>query len=75
MVKDVVGGCGEAAGVGENEVGGHEQVGDVLRGDVVRDRLMTAGWAGVLENGLLSAGSIQTSLKTAVRRLWLVVPR
>ncbi len=53
VVKDVVGGCGEAAGVGESQVGGNEEVGDVFCGDVSRDRLMTAGWAGVLENGFV----------------------
>ena len=53
MVKDVVGGCGEAASVGENEMGGHEKVGDVLRGDVSRDGLMAAGGAGVFENSFV----------------------
>ncbi len=52
-MKDVVGGCGETAGVGESKVGGDEKVGDVLRGDVARDRLMTAGWADVLEKGFV----------------------
>ena len=53
VVEDVVGGCGEATGVGENEMGGDEEVGNVLRGDVSRDGLMTAGGAGVFENNFV----------------------
>ncbi len=52
-MEDVVGGGGEAAGVGESQVSGNEEVGDVFRGDVSRDRLMAAGGAGVLENGFV----------------------
>ena len=48
-MENVVGGRGEAAGVGEGKVGSNEKVRDVLRGDVSRDGLMAAGGAGVFE--------------------------
>ena len=53
VVKDVVGGGGEAAGGGENKVGGHEEIGDVCCGDVARDGLVAAGGAGVGEDSLV----------------------
>ena len=34
MVQNVVGGHGETAGVGENKMGGYEEVRDVFDGDV-----------------------------------------
>ncbi len=71
-MENMVGGRGEAAGVGESKVGGNEKVRDVLCSDVAGDLLMAAGGAGIFE---VSAGSIQTSLKTALRREGLVVPR
>ena len=49
----MVGGRGEAAGVGENKVGSHEEIGDVCCGDVASDGLMAAGGAGVCEDGLV----------------------
>ncbi len=56
VVQDVVGGRGEAAGVGENKMGGYEEVGDVFGGDVTSDGLVTAGGAVVLEKSLVVDG-------------------
>ena len=44
----MVGGRGEAAGVGENKVGSHEEIGDVCCGDVASDGLVAAGGEGCL---------------------------
>ena len=52
-MKNVVGGRGKAAGVGESKVDGDEEVGDVLGRDVAGDRLMAAGRAGVFEDSFV----------------------
>ena len=71
VVKDVVGGYGEATGMGENEMGGHEEVGNVLRGDVSRDGLMTAGGAGVFENSFVVDGVDPDELEDGGAEVWV----
>ncbi len=55
-MQNVVGGRGETAGVGENKMGGYEEVWDVFGGDVARDGLVMAGGAIVLEKSLVVDG-------------------
>ncbi len=49
----MVGGRGEATGVGKNEAGGNEKVRDVFGGDVAGDGLMAVGGAGGFEDGFV----------------------
>ncbi len=56
VVQNVVGGRGEAAGVGENKMGGYEEIRDVFDGDVASDGLVTAGGTVVLEKSLVVDG-------------------
>ncbi len=53
VVEDVVGGCSQTASVGEGEVGGHEEVRQVVIVYVASDGLVAARWAGVLQNGFV----------------------
>jgi hypothetical protein len=50
VVKDVVRWGGQWSCVGEDKVGGDEEVGQVIGGDVASDRLGVASRASVLEN-------------------------
>ncbi len=56
VVQNVVGWRGETTGVGENKVGGYEEVRDVFDGDVASDGLVTAGGPVVLEKSLVVDG-------------------
>jgi hypothetical protein len=56
VVQNVVGWRGETTGVGENKVGGYEEVRDVFGGDVASDGLVTAGGAVVMEKSLVVDG-------------------
>ncbi len=53
MVQNVVGGCVEMTSVGENQMGGDEEIRDVFGGDVAGDWLVAAGGAVVLEKSLV----------------------
>ena len=53
VVEDLVGKTGQAAGGGEGEVGGHEEVGEVFDRDFAGDGEVVAGRAGVLQDGLV----------------------
>ncbi len=53
MVQNVVGGRVETTGVGENKMGGYEEIWDVFGGDVTGDWLVAAGGAVVLEKSLV----------------------
>ncbi len=55
-MQNVVGWRGETAGVGENKVGGYEEVRNVFGGNVASDGLVTAGGAVVLEKSLVVDG-------------------
>ncbi len=46
VVEDLVGRTGQAAGGGEGEVGGHEEVGEVFDRDVAGDGEVVAGQGG-----------------------------
>ena len=56
VVQNVVGWRGETAGVGENKMGGYEEIRDVFGGDVAGDWLVAAGGAVVLEKSLVVDG-------------------
>ncbi len=51
VVEDLVGGGRETSGVGESEVGGHEEVGEVGCVDLAGDLCVVASGACVLEDG------------------------
>ncbi len=53
VMEDLVGGTGQTAGGGEREVGGDEQVEQVLGGDLAGDGAVIAGRAGVFQDGLV----------------------
>ncbi len=53
VVEDVVGGCSQTASVDEGEVGGHEEVRQVVIVDFASDGLVAARWTGVLQNGFV----------------------
>ena len=53
VMNELIGRTGQAAGGGEGEVGGHEEVGEVFDRDFVGDGEVVAGRAGVLQDGLV----------------------
>ncbi len=53
VMEELIGRTGQAAGGGEGEVGGHEEVEEVFDRDFAGDGEVVAGRAGVLQDGLV----------------------
>ena len=71
----MVGGCSQTARVGEGEMGGHEEVRQVVIVDFASDGSVAARGAGVLQHGFVVLRVDPNYLNAAERSVELVVPR
>ena len=67
VVEQLVRGAREFASVGEGQVGGNQEVGQVFGGNLAGDGLVVAGGAGVFDDGLVVWGEPQKSEDSAVK--------
>ncbi len=67
VMQQLLRGAREFASVGEGQVGGNQEVGQVFGGNLAGDGLVVAGGAGVFDNGLVVWGEPQKSEDGAVK--------
>ena len=70
VMEQLVRGAREFASVGEGQVGGNQEVGQVFGGNLAGDGLVVAGGAGVFEDGFVVGGEPQEAKHGAIK-VWV----